>query len=76
MPTTGDWFYATFKAPPQKAGKKRTVFMKSKGWYKIQMPVTDKDSELATIYKLISTPGEIIKFSNDKYRLWIQNATK
>ncbi|GAB1443084.1 hypothetical protein MASR2M39_19220 [Ignavibacteriales bacterium] len=76
MPTTGDWFFATYKAPPKKDGMKRTVFMKTKGWYKIQMPQTDKDSDIATIFKLIGNPGEIIKFSNERYRLWIQNATK
>lgn len=76
MPTTGDWFFATYKAPPKKDGMKRTVFMKTKGWYKIQMPQTDKDSDIATIFKLIGNPGEIIKFSNERYRLWIQNAAK
>lgn len=76
MPTTGDWFFATYKAPPKKDGMKRTVFMKTKGWYKIHMPPTDKDSDMATIFKLIGNPGEIIKFSNERYRLWIQNAAK
>lgn len=76
MPTTGDWFFATYKTPPKKEGMKRTIFMKTKGWYKIQMPQTDKDSDMVTIFKLIGTPGEVIKFSNERYRLWIQNATK
>jgi hypothetical protein len=76
MPTTGDWFFATYKAPPKNDGMERTVFMKTKGWYKIHMPPTDKDSDLATIFKLTGTPGEVIKFSNERYRLWIQNATK
>ena len=76
MPTTGDWFFATYKAPPVKDGMKRTVFMKTKGWYKIHMPPTDKDSDMATIFKLIGNPGEIIKFSNERYRQWIQNAAK
>ena len=76
MPTTGDWFFATYKAPPKKDGMKRTVFMKTKGWYKIHMPPTDKDSDMATIFKLIGNPGEIIKFSNERYRQWIQNAAK
>jgi hypothetical protein len=76
MPTTGDWFFATYKAPPKKDGMKRTVFMKTKGWYKIHMSPTDKDSDMATIFKLIGNPGEIIKFSNERYRQWIQNAAK
>ncbi|MBK7866619.1 MAG: hypothetical protein IPJ75_06260 [Ignavibacteriales bacterium] len=76
MPTTGDWVFATYKAQPVKEGMKRTIFMKTKGWYKIHMPPTDKDSEMATIFKLVGTPGEIIKFSNERYRLWMQNAAK
>ncbi|GAB1350281.1 hypothetical protein MASR1M107_24960 [Ignavibacteriales bacterium] len=76
MPTTGDWFTAEYDAPKTKPGMTRSVFMKTKGWYKIDMPVSDKEPDLLTLFKLISKPGEVINFSNERYQKWILSAEK
>ena len=76
MPTTGDWFTAEYDAPKLKSGMARSIFMKTKGWYKIDMPALDKDPDLLTLFKLVSKPGEVIKFSNERYQKWILSVEK
>lgn len=76
MPKTGDWFRAEYDVPQAKPGTTRSVFMKTKGWYKIDMPVSDKEPDFLTLFRFISEPGEIIKFSNKRFQKWILTAEK
>lgn len=75
MPKTGDWFSAEYRAPAGKEGLERTVFMKTRGWYDIHMPVLTREPDLKTLFGLVSKPGEVVKFSNERYIKWAEHAS-
>ncbi len=76
MPRTGDWFNAEYKAPAKQEGFGRTVFMKTKGWYDIHMPVLTNGPDLVTLFGLVSRPGAVVKFSNERYTKWAEQVSK
>lgn len=74
MPETGDWFSVEYRAPEKPDDLDRTVFMKTKGWYDIHMPELTKEPDLKTLFGLISKPGAVVKFSNERYIKWTERA--
>jgi hypothetical protein len=71
MPNTGDYFNAEYVAPPLKDGNERTVFMKTKGYYKINFENKQSDPDYVTLYKFLTKPGEVIRFSSERYQQWL-----
>lgn len=66
MPTTGDYGFVTFVAPPVVPGATRTVFAHARGYYRMHLvPTTPPDS--ATLAKFFSTPDAAALFAADRY---------
>jgi hypothetical protein len=58
-----------FPVPPQCAGTARTVFLKSSGYYRLHLP-KDHPADTAALEQLASTPGAVVDFSLERYRVW------
>ncbi len=67
MEEVGEGFLVDFKAPPAPAaGKIRTVFSQTTGYYELHLPMnTREQTELLEYYQ--NTPGSIVRFSLEKY---------
>ncbi len=69
MPEAKDWFKAEFAAPEQKHGLRRSIFLKTTGYYEIRLDKTQPErTEL--IRTLMDTPGKIVDYSNKRYFEW------
>jgi hypothetical protein len=67
MPEVGEGFLVSFKAPaPTAAGKIRTVFANTTGYYELHLPM-DTPEETAMINHLLKTPDATVEFSLRKY---------
>ena len=72
MQELGDWFTVEFDAPALKEGLKRNIFLKTFGYYEIQ--VDKKQPEKTELIQyLLKTPGAIVEYSMDEYLKWRQN---
>jgi len=69
MPRLGDWLKVEFAVTPEVAGYKRSIFMKTIGYYEIQI---DKSQPEKTdlIKTLLTTPGKIVDYSMEEYLKW------
>ncbi len=66
LPEVGDWFKATFPAPVQKDGTKRTVFLKTSGYYEIHLS-KDQPEQTGRIQAFMNTPGSIVQYAMEEY---------
>ena len=71
MPQLNDWFEAEFAAPEQKPGMKRSIFLKSTGYYEIRLDKSQPE-QTELIKTLIHKPGEIVDYSNKRYAEWVK----
>jgi hypothetical protein len=69
MPQVGDWAKINFDAPEERPGSKRSVFLKTTGYYEIQIDETQPE-KTELIRQLLTTPGKIIEYSLDEYIKW------
>jgi len=69
MPRTGDYFDAEFEAPELKTETKRTIFVKTSGYYEIHLPKTGP-SNTKLLYEIGLNPGKIVEYSVEKYDQW------
>jgi hypothetical protein len=69
MPETGNYFDIEFQAPAKQENFKRTVFLKSSGYYDIHLPKTDPPN-LKMLFEIGTEPGRIVEYSNQKYSEW------
>jgi len=53
------------------AGLSRTVFLHSRGYYRLHLPETG-EPELAMLERLRSEPGTAVRFAADRYAEWKQ----
>lgn len=69
MPNIGNYFLAEANAPPLRKDYKRTIFLKSSGYYKLHL---DKDKEIQSdaLYKIITEPGAIVKYTLECFNDW------
>ena len=71
MPLTDDWFEAEFAAPEINTRMRRSIFLKTTGYYEIRLDKSQpKQTDL--IRSLIATPGKIVDFSNKRYSEWFK----
>jgi len=68
----GDWFTVEFDAPPLKEDLKRTVYLKTYGYYEIQVDKTQPE-KTELIQYLLNTPDAIVEYSMDEYLKWREN---
>jgi len=69
LPAVGDWAKVTFEQPPQKKGTKRSIFLKTTGYYEIHIS-KDKPEQAQLIRDLLERPGMIVEYSMDEYLKW------
>jgi hypothetical protein len=69
LPKVGDWAKMSFDAPPQSEGTKRSIFLKTSGYYEIHL-AKDQPEQTALIQKLLTTPGMIAEYSMQEYLKW------
>jgi hypothetical protein len=69
MPQVGNWAKVHFEAPPQREGTQRSIFLKTSGYYEIQI---DKKQPAKTelIRELLATSGKIVEYSMNEYVKW------
>lgn len=69
MPETTDRAELRFPAPARQAGKDRTVFLHSRGWY--QLHLRDKSApDLSTFNRILTVPGASVQFAVDRFTEW------
>ena len=73
MPDVGDWLKLSFKSPPLVQGTKRSIFMKTRGYYDLHLPQGEPE-DLATIEKL-RNKGAILEYSRKKFLEWKNSNT-
>ena len=66
MPEIEDYGYIYFDALPQKKGTKRTLYLKTNGYYDIHLK-KDKPEQTELIEKIMNTPGLIVKYAMSEY---------
>jgi len=71
MPAIGDRVSIAYPVPPVRAGLSRTVFLHSRGYYRLHLPET-AEPELAALERLRSEPGAAERFAVDRYGEWKQ----
>jgi len=69
MPEVGNWAKVSFAAPPPRAGTKRSIFLKTGGYYEIQIDKT-QPAQMELIRQLLTTPGKIVEYSLNEYVKW------
>jgi hypothetical protein len=69
MVKVGDWAKFHFVAPPVKNNLERTIFLKTTGYYEIQIDKT-KPERTQLIRELIETPGLIVDYSLTEFLKW------
>lgn len=66
MPNSGDYGYVTFAAPPLAAGKLRTVFAHTRGYYRLHLyPTNPPDS--VTLARFLAVPDAAARFAAAQY---------
>lgn len=69
MPRTGDRTMLKFPAVPERPGMNRTVFMHSRGYYKLHLEETGPPN-LAAFLRLLNEPGAAARMSAELYKEW------
>lgn len=69
LPRIGDWARLSFDVPPQARGTKRSVFLKSSGYYELHLS-KDTPAQTELIDTLLTTPGLIVDYSKSEYLKW------
>jgi hypothetical protein len=69
MPRTGDRANVTFPVPPAPAGTKRTVFLHSRGYYRLHLPAVGEPQREA-LQQLADVPGAAAALAAARYAEW------
>jgi hypothetical protein len=71
MAHMGDWADIGFNAPPTVPNRSRSIFLKTTGYYEVQIDKTAPE-QTALINRLMSEPGTIASYSIERYLEWKQ----
>lgn len=69
MPNVGDTADLTFHVPPRHSGAERTVFLHSKGYYKLHVTTTG-EPDTKTLQEIENVPGAGARFAANQFALW------
>lgn len=69
METVGEEAEIVFNAPPQAQGLKRSVFLRTTGYYEVQTD-TSAPEQSALVSYLMNEPGAILSYAQSRYREW------
>jgi hypothetical protein len=71
MARTGDWADIAFDAPPLTANLQRSVFLKTTGYYEVQIN-KNVPEQTELVNRLLRDPGAIAAYSMQRYLEWQQ----
>ena len=69
MPTTGNQAEVTFAAPPQRANSERSVFVHSRGYYKLHLP-ENSAGDAATLQRITDEPDAAARLAAQRFASW------
>jgi hypothetical protein len=69
MPDVGDSADLTFRAPSQRDGSDRTVFLHSRGYYKLH-GVGNGEPDTKTLREIENVPGAAARFAANHFAQW------
>ena len=69
MANVGDTADITFHAPPPHAGAERTVFLHSRGYYKLHLDAAG-EPDTKTLQEIENVPGAGARFAANQFALW------
>jgi hypothetical protein len=69
MPNMGDTTDLTFPVPPHNTGTERSVFLHSRGYYKLHM-APNGEPDTKTLQEIESVPGAAARFSAAQFAKW------
>lgn len=69
MPRVGDQVELVFPAPPTRAGMQRTVFLHSRGYYRLHH-LEEGEPDRATLEQFANMPGAPLRFAADRFSEW------
>jgi hypothetical protein len=69
MPDKGDHAYLTFRAPPERPGLERTVFLHSRGYYRLHLDATAA-ADTATLWRITREPGAVTRLAVERFGAW------
>jgi hypothetical protein len=69
MAHMGDWADIAFNAPPATPGMARSIFLKTKGYYEVQID-KGRPEQTELINRMLREPGAITSYSIDRFIEW------
>ena len=69
MPSTSDRAEIQFKAPPEKPGLKRTIFLHSRGWYQLHLN-TGHEPDVQGLDGIFNHADGAARFAAKEYAIW------
>jgi hypothetical protein len=69
MPNIGDQGFLSFNAPPEKPGLKRTVFLHTRGYYRIHLDGTGP-SDAGLLTRITAFPDTAARFAGLRFAQW------
>jgi hypothetical protein len=66
MPNTGDAAQLTFAAPPARAGTERTVFLHTRGYYRLHLPEKGP-ADLAALQRIADQPDAVARLAAESF---------
>ena len=69
MPNIGDTADLTFHVPPKRAGTDRTIFLHSRGYYKLHIAATG-DPDTKTLQEIENVPGAAARYAANQFAQW------
>jgi hypothetical protein len=75
MPEIGNEATVNFLEPPAVSGKARTIFLHSRGWYRLHM-ADDVKPDVEQLQLVSDVPGAVLAFAADKYSAWLDESNR
>jgi hypothetical protein len=72
MPSTSDRAEIQFKAPPEKPGLRRTIFLHSRGWYQLHLN-TAREPDALALDGIFNHVDGAVRFAAKEYAAWKAN---
>jgi hypothetical protein len=69
MPKVGDQAWVNFPAPPPRPGMQRTVFLHSRGYYRLHLTGSG-NPDIATLEQMGAVPDAAARFAIKRYNEW------
>ena len=63
MPQIGDSGSIEFPVPPREPGRRRTVFLHGRGYYKLHMEKSDRSPDRERLKEIMERPGGAVRFA-------------